>query len=68
MKIVMQKGQKYRCQNSECRAEIEVTKDSSEGALNPRCCCGAEMKKSYSEPVFRTLDEDAAVHAKLFEK
>jgi hypothetical protein len=62
----MRKGQRYRCQNSECRAEIEVTKDSIEGASNPRCSCGAEMKKAYTKPVLRMLDRDNAALKELF--
>ena len=27
-----------------------------EGAFNPRCCCGEEMKKRYSKPTFRKMD------------
>ena len=58
--------QRYRCQNPDCRAEIEVKKDSIEGELNPRCCCGAEMKKSYSAPVFKQFGKDARDLAQLF--
>ncbi len=54
--MTMDVGQCYRCQNSDCRCEIEVIKTSAEGETNPRCCCGAEMKKSYKEPVFKTWD------------
>lgn len=63
----MRTGQCYRCQNPDCRAEIEVRKDSTKGEANPRCCCGTEMKKSYSKPVFRVLDEkDVGDWAQLF--
>jgi hypothetical protein len=62
---MMQSGQRYRCQNVECRAEIEAKKASIEGSSNPRCCCGAEMKKVYSKPVLRELDKDAAVVAEF---
>jgi hypothetical protein len=63
---MMRAGQRYRCQNLDCRAEIEVNKDSQEGHENPRCCCGAEMKKVYSNPVLRTFDKDDAVIKELF--
>ncbi len=62
---MMQSAQQYRCQNVQCRAEIEVKKASIEGSLNPRCCCGAEMKKVYSKPVLRELDKDAAAVAEF---
>jgi len=51
----MQKGQQYRCQNPNCRVEIEVVKNSREEDSNLRCHCGAKMKKVYSRPVFREL-------------
>jgi hypothetical protein len=55
----MKTGQCYRCQNPDCRAEIEVRKDSKEGEANPRCCCGTEMKKFYSAPVVKQFGKDA---------
>jgi len=67
MNMIMRLGQKYRCQNPECRAEIEITKDSKEGESNPRCCCGSEMKKPYTPPVLRKLDKDAGVLAHHFQ-
>ena len=51
----MQKGQQYRCQNPNCRDEIEVVTNSREEDSNLRCHCGAKMKKVYSRPVFREL-------------
>jgi len=64
--MILRKGQRYLCQNRECTAEIEVTKDSVEGPSNPRCCCGAAMKKPYKKPVLRMLDEDKAALPELF--
>lgn len=66
--ITMRKGQYYLCQNPECRLEIAVRKDSIEGPSNPRCCCGAVMKRSYSKPVLRALDKDEASFVELFER
>ena len=66
--IAMREGQHYRCQNPECRAEIEVTKDSIEGISNPICCCGTPMKRPYSKPVLRVLDLGEAPLAELFEE
>jgi hypothetical protein len=48
----------YRCQNRGCRCEVKVISSSTECRQNPRCCCGAEMKKSYTPPVFRELTSD----------
>jgi hypothetical protein len=66
--IAMRKGQHYRCQNPECRAEIEVREDSIEGVSNPMCRCGAVMKRSYTIPVLRELDRDDARLVELFER
>lgn len=65
--MVLKKGQRYRCQNRECGAEIEVMKDSNEGEFKLRCCCGSEMKKPYSAPVFTNRDADREILAPLFE-
>ena len=62
---MMQRGQLYRCQNAECRAEIAVKEASIEGSGNPVCCCGAEMKKAYGAPVLRELTQDEAVVAEF---
>ena len=54
----MTEGQVYHCHNRDCNSEILVTKASPAANANPRCGCGAEMKKPYSPPVFRALDPD----------
>jgi hypothetical protein len=54
--MILQEGQVYHCQNPKCGAEILVRKDSIEGRSNPRCCCGAEMKKPYATPKLRRLE------------
>jgi hypothetical protein len=33
------------------------------GGHNPRCCCGAEMKKPYTAPVLRELPSEVKVFA-----
>lgn len=66
--IAMRKGQHYRCQNPECRAEIEVRGDSIEGLSNPMCCCGAVMKRPYTKPVLRELDKEEVPLVELFER
>lgn len=58
--FIMKTGQRFICQNRNCRAEILVVKDCTEGRANPRCSCGAEMKKHYVKPGLRELDKDAA--------
>jgi hypothetical protein len=64
--MVLKKGKRYVCQNRDCGAEIEVTKDSIKRDVNPRCCCGSEMKKPYSPPVFANRDADREILAPLF--
>jgi hypothetical protein len=49
--VVMAEDQVFRCQNPACRCEIRVLRESIAGAANPRCTCGAEMKKPYSKPI-----------------
>ena len=57
--------QVYRCQNRDCGSEMAVTKTSVETKTNPRCFCGAEMKKPFSPPVFRMLDPDDELVSRL---
>lgn len=59
--MLMTEGQAYRCQNRACNCEVVVTKPSSEGPSNPRCCCGSEMKKPYLSPVMRELTSNVLV-------
>ena len=40
--------QVFLCQNRDCGCEIVATKTPLETKANPRCFCGAEMKKPYS--------------------
>lgn len=55
--MTMIAGQRYDCLNPDCRCEIQVIKNSMEANSNPRCCCGAEMKKPYKRPTVTTLLE-----------
>jgi hypothetical protein len=59
----MNVGQVYRCQNSRCRSEVKVVRHSSVARKNPRCSCGAEMKKAYVPPVLRVLPQEVKVLA-----
>ena len=59
----MAEGQVYRCQNRDCGCEVRVIKPSIESNSNPRCSCGAEMKKPYNKPVLRALNSDIEVLA-----
>jgi hypothetical protein len=66
--MMMRKGQRFRCQNRKCAAEIEVTKDSIEGKSRITCCCGAVMKKPYGKPVLEKRDADGPILAKHFSR
>lgn len=59
--MLMRQGQTYRCQNRGCNCEVLVMKPSVEGLGNPRCCCGAEMKKPYVPPTIRELSSEVVV-------
>jgi hypothetical protein len=59
--MAMTEGQIYRCQNRNCSCEIKVPRSSIHARANPRCCCGAEMKKPYRKPALRALDSDIEV-------
>jgi hypothetical protein len=56
--MAMVEGQVYRCQNRNCACEIKVLRASTRAKLNPRCCCGAEMKRPYPKPAMRILTCD----------
>jgi len=46
--MAFKKDERYRCPDADCGCEIEVTKGPQPGKggdLNPRCCCGKEMKR-----------------------
>jgi hypothetical protein len=45
--MALREGETYRCENAECGCEIEVTRGAGAagGAMNPRCCCGMEMRR-----------------------
>jgi hypothetical protein len=45
--------EKYICQSTVCRSEIEILPRHRAGEIsNPRCTCGSGMKKAYEMPRF----------------
>jgi len=50
-----QAGRRYVCVNFPCRCEIELVRPPFDRGANPRCACGAEMKKPFSAPVLRRI-------------
>jgi hypothetical protein len=63
--MTMNMGKCYRCQNPDCRCEIEVIQASMEAVLNQRCCCGREMKKPFTEPMLKILGYKPAAFSDL---
>jgi hypothetical protein len=63
--MLMSEGQIYKCQNRNCSCEIRVIKPSVEASSNPRCCCGAEMKKPYAAPMMREVTSEMIVGVKV---
>jgi predicted nucleic acid-binding Zn ribbon protein len=55
----MTEGQVYRCQY--CGCEIKVVRTSAQARANPRCGCGAPMKKPYSKPTLRKRNSDVEI-------
>jgi hypothetical protein len=49
-------GEQWHCTNPACRSEVLVQLSSPAGVGNPRCACGAPMKKKYSPPTFTYLE------------
>lgn len=52
----MKIGEQWHCTNPACHCELLVQTDSETGASNPRCVCGAPMKKNYVPPHVTYLD------------
>ncbi len=46
----------WHCANPACGCELLVESSAREEGKNPRCSCGAAMKKKYTSPVFTYLD------------
>ena len=54
--MMMRLGDTWNCTNPACNASIQVQTESQADGVNPRCACGARMKKKYASPVFRYLE------------
>jgi hypothetical protein len=48
----MRIGEKLRCANANCRAEVAV---SATTPANPRCDCGSRLKRHYQKPTVREV-------------
>jgi hypothetical protein len=54
MSLSARKGQRFHCQNPDCDCEIQITHEPAVTITNPRCVCGAEMKRRYVPPTLTT--------------
>ena len=54
--MMMRSGDTWHCTNVSCHAVVLVQTESQGEGVNPRCTCGAPMKKKYTSPAFRYLD------------
>jgi hypothetical protein len=52
----MKTEDRWHCTNPACGCEVLVESSASEEGKNPRCSCGAEMKKRYASPALTYLD------------
>jgi len=52
----MKSEYRWHCTNPACGCEVLVESGGGEDGKNPRCSCGAAMKKRYVSPVLTYLD------------
>ena len=52
----MKSKDRWHCTNPACGCEVSVENSASEDGKNPRCSCGAAMKKMYVSPVLTYLE------------
>jgi hypothetical protein len=52
----MKPEERWHCTNPACECEVLVESGGSVEGKNPRCSCGAAMKKKYAPPVLTYLD------------
>jgi hypothetical protein len=54
--MIMKAGEQWHCMNPKCHCEVLVQSNSGIDGTNPRCVCGAPMKKKYSPPSLTYLE------------
>jgi len=52
----MKTEDRWHCTNPACGCEVLVESGANEDGTNPRCSCGAAMKKKCASPVLTYLD------------
>jgi hypothetical protein len=60
----MRIGEKLRCANSDCRAEVVVNATTP---ASPRCGCGSRMKRHYQKPTVREVLISGSLLARFLE-
>ena len=54
--MIMRNGEEWHCTNPACHCEVLVQLASQIEGSNPRCVCGAPMKKQYAPPNLTYLE------------
>jgi len=54
--MIMKTGELWHCINPACRCEVLVQSKGVIEGSNPRCACGAPMKKKYAPPNLTYLE------------
>jgi hypothetical protein len=54
--MIMKIGEHWHCMNPACHCEVLVQSNGDIDGSNPRCVCGAPMKKKYSPPSLTYLE------------
>ncbi|HMD39578.1 MAG TPA: hypothetical protein VKH15_09860 [Candidatus Acidoferrum sp.] len=54
--MIMKTGERWHCIHPACHCEILVQAGSGISGSNPRCVCGAPLKKNYATPNFTYLE------------
>ncbi len=54
--MLMKIGEQWHCTNPACRCEVLVQSAGVIEGKNPRCICGAPMKKKYAPPNLTYLE------------
>ena len=53
--MLMKSGERWHCINANCKCEVLVESSGEVEGNNPRCACGAVMKKVYAPPALTYL-------------
>jgi hypothetical protein len=54
--MCMKSEDRWHCTNPACGCEVLVERSGSADGKNPRCSCGATMKKRYVSPALTYLE------------